>query len=118
MCRLEVDGRCHVVFERILPARNAYAPSVARLESRETPFRMRRDEVIPIEYRKIEKLPGRLNTNRVQTDVFRAGATISVPVKTRHWIATATFQFGSKNIGRHATNDSRKANIRKRLLLN
>ena len=46
MRRLEIDRRRHAAVERFFPARHANAPSIARLQPRETPLRMRCDEIV------------------------------------------------------------------------
>ena len=85
----------------ITPARDAKAPTVSRRESGEAPLGMWSHQVIAIEHRKIEKVPRHRNTNRMHADIFRAGPTKSVPVKSGHGIAAATLQFGPENVGWH-----------------
>lgn len=99
----KVDGRGPIVIERGFPARHADTPFVAGFESGETPFRMGRDQIISIEHREIEKLTSDAYADRVQAEIFRAGATKSVAIKPGQWIAAAAFQFGSENIGGHST---------------
>ena len=50
MSGFENYRRRNIVFERIFPAGNTHAPFVARFQSRKTPFRMRRNEIIPVEH--------------------------------------------------------------------
>ena len=69
------------MFKRVFPARDANAPFVARLESWKPPFRMRRHQIVPIQYRKIEELPGGDHTDGMQSAIFRPGPTIAVAVK-------------------------------------
>ncbi len=90
-----------IVIKRAFPPRHAHAPFVTRLQSGEAPFRMRRDKVISIEHREIEEFPRDFHADRMQANIFRARSTKSVPVKSSHRIAATTFQFSSKNIGRH-----------------
>src|SRR5262249_39032584 len=85
----------------VLPARHAHAPFLARLQSGESPFRMRSDKIISIEHREIEKLLCHFHADRMKPDVFRSGAAKTIAVKSSHRIATTTFQFGSQNVGRH-----------------
>ncbi len=83
------------------PARDANAPFVAGLKPGKAPFRMRRDEVVPVEHGKIEKLSRDLNADRMQAEVFRAGAAKSVAIKSGHRIATTAFQLRPEDIRGH-----------------
>src|SRR5438876_145171 len=89
------------MIERVFPAGDAHAPFVARFQSRETPLRMRRDQVVPIEHGKIQKLLCDLNADSVLADIFRTCSTKAVTVESGHRVATTTFQFCSQNIRRH-----------------
>jgi len=89
------------VVERVFPTRDANAPFVAGFEPGKAPFRMRRDEIVPVEYGKIEKFARHLYADRMQAEVFRAGATKSVAKKSGHRIATTTFHFRSEDIRGH-----------------
>jgi hypothetical protein len=40
----------------------------------------------------------------VQSDIFRPGAAITVPIKSSHRITTAAAQFGSENVRGHERN--------------
>jgi len=91
MRRFEIDRRGDAAFEGVDPPRDADAPFVARFEPGKPPFRMRRDEVVPVEYGKIEKLARRLYADRMQTEVFRAGPAKPIAKKSSHRIATTTF---------------------------
>src|SRR5947208_12887923 len=62
---------------------------------------MRRDQVVPIEHGKIQKLLCDLNANGVLPDIFRTCSTKAVAVESGHRVATTTFQFCSQNIRRH-----------------
>jgi hypothetical protein len=101
MSGLEIDRCRHVALQCIFPAGNAHTPSIAWLEPRESPFRPRCHEIVSIQHGKIEKLSGDVHTNRMQADVFGARPAIAVPVKSRHRIAAAALQLGSKDVGRH-----------------
>jgi hypothetical protein len=102
MSRFQHDGRSNVMLHRIFPARDAHAPLVAGLESGETPFRVRCHQVVSVEHRKIEEFARGLNAYRVQTEIFRAGSTITVAKKAGQGITTTTLKVGSKNIRWHA----------------
>jgi hypothetical protein len=91
MRRLQINRRGAIVFERRFPARNAHAPFVARFQSRKSPFRNRCDQIVPVQHGEIEKFARDFNANRMQTDIFRPGATKSVAIKTGHRIAATTF---------------------------
>ena len=69
------------MFKRVFPARDANAPFVARLEPWKSPFGMRRHQIVPIQYGKIEELAGDEDADRMQPKIFRPGATIAIPVK-------------------------------------
>ena len=99
----KIDRGRAVMIQRAFPARDADAPLVARFQSGEAPFRARRDQIVPVEHGKIEKFLCDFYANRVQSNVFRAGATKAVAIKTGDRIATATFQFASKNVRGHET---------------
>ena len=81
------------MIQRAFPARHAHTPFVARLQSGETPFRMRRDKIVSIEHREVEKLLRDFYTNRMQPDIFRSGAAKSIAIESGHRVATTTFQF-------------------------
>ncbi len=104
MRRFDINWWCDAVFQSIFPSRHANAPLVAGFEPGETPFRVRRYQIVAIEHRKIEKFSRGLNTNSVQPHIFRTGSTIAVAVESGHRIATAAFQLGPENIGRHHWN--------------
>jgi len=89
------------VIKSSFPARDANAPFVAGLEPRKPPFQMRRDQIVPVEHGKIEKLARNPHADRVQAEVFRAGAAKPVAKKSGHRIATTTFQFRSEDIRGH-----------------
>jgi hypothetical protein len=52
---------------------------------------MRRDKVISIEHREIEKFLRDFHADRMKANVFRARSTKSVPVKSSHRIPATTF---------------------------
>ena len=89
MRRFEIDRRGGIVFERLFPARYANAPTIARFQSRKTPFRMRRDQIVSIKHGEIEKLARHFYANGVLTDIVRAGATITIAIKSSPRIAAA-----------------------------
>src|SRR5437870_13847848 len=101
MCRLEIDRWRDIVLERVLPARDANTPAIARFQAGETPLRMWCDQIISIEHRKIQKFARCPHADRVQTDIFRTGAAKSVAIKPSHRIATTRAELGAKNVSRH-----------------
>jgi Golgi nucleoside diphosphatase len=101
MRRFEINWWCDIVFQSIFPSRHANAPLVAGFQAGEAPFRVRCDQIVAIEHRKIEKFSRGLNTNRVQSHVLRTGAAVTVAVESGHRIAAAAFQFCSQDIRRH-----------------
>jgi hypothetical protein len=103
---LEINRAGDAVVERLFPAAHADAPFVARLEAGKFPFRMRCNQVVSLQYRKIEELAGHLCTNRVQPNVAGARATVTVTVESGEWIAAATLQFSAEDICGHEANDN------------
>ena len=101
MSGFEINWRGNSVIERSLPARHANAPLVAGLEARKFPLRVRRDKIVSLQHRKIQKLTRHLCTNRVKPDVAGPGLTKAIAVKSGERIPTATLQFRSQNIRRH-----------------
>src|SRR5437660_1410675 len=97
----KVDRRGAIVIERGFPTRDANTPFVAGFQSGESPLGMGRDEIVSIEHGEIEKLTSDAYADRVQTEIFRTGATKSVPIKSSQWIAAAAFQFGPENVRGH-----------------
>ena len=90
-----------VVIKRVFPARDAHAPFVTRLESRKTEFWMRRDQVIAVEHREIQKLLSDLHADGMLADIIRTCPTKTVAIEAGQWIATTTLQFCPENIRRH-----------------
>ena len=84
------------------PARDANAPFVTGLEAGKIKFRMRRDQVVPVQHREIEEFLRDFDAHRVLADVLRSSPTIPVAVKSGQRIAATAFQFGPENIRRHA----------------
>jgi hypothetical protein len=101
MSRFKINRGRAVMIQRAFPARDADAPFVPRLQPREPPFWMGRDQIVSVEHGKIEKFPCDFHANGVQPNVFRTGATKAIAIKARNRIATATFQFASENICGH-----------------
>src|SRR5207237_9921919 len=85
-----------IVIQSAFPARHAHAPFVTRLQSGEAPFQMRRDKVVSIEHREIEKFLRDLHADRMKTKVIRARSTKSVPVKSRHRSPTTQPTFSAE----------------------
>jgi Cyclic phosphodiesterase-like protein len=101
VCRFKIDRGGTVVIKCAFPSRHAHAPFVARFQPREAPFRTRRDQIVSVEHRKIEKFLRNFRADSMQPNVFRPGPTKAVAIKARDRIAAATFEFGSQDICRH-----------------
>ena len=99
--RFKINRSRAVMIQRTFPASHAHAPPVARLQPRETPFRMWRDQIISIEHREIEKFLRHFYADGVKPNIFGSGAAKTVAVKSSHRIAATTFQFSSQNIRWH-----------------
>ena len=102
MGRLEINRAGNVVFERLFPTSHADAPFVARLKPGKFPFRVRCDQIVSLQYRKIEKMTSHLRANSMQPNVAWAGSTVAVAVKSGERVATAALQLGAENICGHA----------------
>ena len=101
MRRFEIDRRGAAAFQSGLPARDADTPAIARFQSRKTPFRHWRHEIVPVENGEIQKLFRHLHADGVQPDVVRPRAAISIPIKSGHGIAATAAQVGPENIRWH-----------------
>lgn len=101
MGRFQVDRRRHPAVQRFLPARHTNAPPIARLQSGEAPFRVRRDQIVPHQDGIIEEVARDLRADRVESGVFGPGAAKAVAVEAGHGIATAGMEFCPENIRRH-----------------
>ena len=91
MSCFQIHQRRDATFESVFPPSNADAPFISGFEARKTPLRARRYQIVPVEYRKIKKLAGSLNTYRVQADIIRPGAAITIAIKTSKRIAATAF---------------------------
>src|SRR6185503_4423304 len=67
--------------ERLLPARRAQAPAVARLEAGEAVLRHRRREVVAPGFREGEELRRHDDANRVQAHVLAAGVATGIAIE-------------------------------------
>ena len=102
MRRFQVNRRRAAAAQRFDPAGHANAPAIAGLQPWKVELGMWRDEVVPIEHGEIEELLRYLHADRVQPEIFRPGATITVAIETGERFTAATFQFGPENVRRHA----------------
>jgi hypothetical protein len=89
MGRFEIDRRGTAAVKSGLPAGHTNTPAVPRFQSRETPLGHWGYQIVPIQDREIEELFGHFHADRVETDVLRACATISVPVKSSQGAAVS-----------------------------
>ena len=101
MRRFKIDRRRAATLKSDFPTRDADTPAVAGFQSRKTPLGHGRHEIVPIEHREIEKLFRHLHANRVQADVLRPRAAVSVAIKSGHRIAATAAQLGAENVGWH-----------------
>ena len=101
MSGFKIDRSGTPVIKCSFPARDANTPLIARLESGEAPFRMRRDQIVSVENREIQEFARDFDADSMQPNIFRSGSTKAVAIKTGDRIATATFQFASENVGGH-----------------
>ncbi len=105
----KIDRSRAIVIKRAFPTRDADAPFIAGLEPGKSPFRPRRYQVVSIERGEIQELARDFHAHRVQSEIFRSGATKSVAIVSGHRIATAAFEFGPENVCGHerkVANDS------------
>lgn len=101
MSRFEVDWRGPTVLESRLPTGDTNTPTVARFQPWKAPLRHRSYEIVPIEDGEIEKFLRCPHADRVEANVFGAGAAIAIAIKSGHRIAAAAAQFGTEDISRH-----------------
>jgi hypothetical protein len=101
---LEINRWRYAMRERIFPSRHANTPFIARLETGEIPFRMRRHEIVAIEDGEIEKLARHLRANRMQPDIAGTGSAKAIAIKASERIAAATLQFSAEDIRWHFEN--------------
>jgi len=105
----KIDRGRAIVIKRAFPTRDADAPFVTGLESGKSPFRLRRYQIVSIEHGEIQKLARDFHAHRVQSDIFRSGATKSVAIESCHGIATTGSEFSPENVCGHqrkVANDS------------
>jgi len=105
----KIDRGRAIVIKRAFPTRDADAPFVTGLESGKSPFRSRRYQIVSIEHGEIQKLARDFHAHRVQSDIFRSGATKSVAIESCHGIATTGSEFSPENVCGHqrkVANDS------------
>ena len=81
VCRREHDGCRDTGCERFAPSGGAHAPSIARLEPRETEFWCRRNEVIATPTRKCEKFLGYLDADDVQPKILGASVAAAIAIE-------------------------------------
>lgn len=79
------------MIESAFPAGDTDAPFVARLESWEAPLGARRDQVVPIKHREIEKLLGDFYADRVLANIFRSSSAKAITVKSGQRLSAAAF---------------------------
>jgi len=97
----KIDRGRAIVIKRAFPTRDADTPFVAGLESGKSPFRSRRYQIVSIEHGEIQKLARDFHAHRVQSDIFRSGATKSVAIESCHRIATTGSEFSPENVCGH-----------------
>ena len=106
MGRFQIHRCSPPVIEGGFPAGHANAPFVTGLETRKTPFRPGRHQIVAVQHGEIEKVSSDVYADGVQADVFRAGATESVSIKSSHRIPATAFEFGAQNVRRHGVDIS------------
>ena len=97
MRRLEHDRRRDAGLERLVPALRDDAPAVSRLEPREHPLRLWRDEVVPARYRELEELLGHDRADHVESRIA-ARAAVPVAVEPRHRIEGAGLEVAAEDV--------------------
>jgi hypothetical protein len=76
-------------FKGLRPTPHADAPTVAGRQAGKIIFGAGRDEVVALLLQIIQKRLGDLAADRVQSTIFRSGATITITVKPGHGRLTA-----------------------------
>ena len=101
MRRFEIYRRGTIVIERGFPTRDAHAPFITWLQTGKSPFRMWRDQIVPVQDREVEKFLRHLHADGVLAEILRAGSTIAIAIKPGYRVATTTSQICAEDIGRH-----------------
>src|SRR5690242_7605897 len=100
MSRLENDLRGGAGVERLLPARRAQAPAVARLEAGEAVLWHRRGEIVAGGLREGEELGGHDDANRVQAVILAAGVAAGVAIEAGQRLGGAGPQRAAQHVDR------------------
>jgi hypothetical protein len=85
-------------FVGFLPTQNAQAPTIASFESRELVHWIGSRKVVSPCLGKRQEFFRHFGAERVKADVFWAGVATTIAKEARHWVRTAFFQAGAKNI--------------------
>lgn len=102
MRRFKIDGRGAAALQSGFPTRDADTPAVAGFQSGKTPLGHGRHEIVPVKHREIEKLLCHFHANRMQTDVLRACAAVSIAIKSGHRLAATAAQLSPQHVRWHA----------------
>lgn len=101
MRRFKIHFPGESTLQRGRPTRHADAPLVARFQTWEAVLGPRCDQIVSIEHGEVEEVLIHEHANRVQPDILRPGAAITISVKSGHRITAAAAQFCSENVRWH-----------------
>ena len=96
--RCEHDGRRAAGFKRLLPARHAQAPTIAREKPGKIEFGDWRAQIVALLGGEFEELIGHDRANCVQPAISRTGAAVAIAIEARRRIAAAAFEFATENV--------------------
>src|SRR5579864_4116119 len=100
MRRAQDDARRALGFERLLPARRAEAPAIARDEAGKAISRHRRREIVADRFREGQEFCGRDDADRVAADIIRTGIATAIAIKPGHRMKRAILQHAAEHVER------------------
>jgi hypothetical protein len=98
MRSLEYGRRRGAGLERLLPACGDDAPTIARLQPREEPLRLRRGKVVPDRRRELEEFRRHDRADRVEARVTTLGAAMAVSEEAGQRIKRARLQLTAEDV--------------------
>ena len=108
VCACEHHGRGDVAFQQFEPASSAYAPAVARFETRKSKLRAGRGKVVSHQLAVLEKSFSHLDAHGVAADVFLACIAMSVAEKPGERRVGTGSQRTAENIARRERSHRRE----------
>jgi hypothetical protein len=96
---VKIDWRSYTCLQGFVPARHAKTPAVAFFQ----PWKiaLRRYQVVTAGIGKFEKFIRHLGADRVEPEIARTGAAVTISIETGNRITAAAAQLSTKNICWH-----------------